>query len=113
QRSYGVPPAFRDPLELAVAVELVAEEVPQTDCAWPNPSGDVRECALVDLEEAQLGAASGEERGCDARDQVRACSVVRQRDAGREDRRRQRRGRRLPVRRRDDGAPEWQTVCER
>ena len=45
-------PAIGDDLELAVAVELVAEEVAQADRARPDPCGDVREGPLVDLEEA-------------------------------------------------------------
>src|SRR5204863_5182978 len=53
----GGAPAGRDVLQLPVTVELVAEEVPETDRARPNPRGHLRQGRLVHLEQPQLGAA--------------------------------------------------------
>jgi hypothetical protein len=74
---HGLAPALGDLLELAVAVELVAEEVAEADRARPDPRGDVREARLVDLEQPELGAAAragwrrrrrrGSRRSCCAR----------------------------------------------
>ena len=55
-----------DVLELAVAVELVAEEVAEQERARPDPSSDLRQRALVDLEQAELRVAGGEQRRGDA-----------------------------------------------
>jgi hypothetical protein len=49
-----VPPPRRDELELAVAVELVAEQVAEQQRLWAHAAGDLRERALVDLEQAEL-----------------------------------------------------------
>ena len=57
QRRGRRPPALGDVLELAVAVELVAEEVAEQDRARPDAAGDLRQRALVDLEQPQLGVA--------------------------------------------------------
>ena len=77
---HGVPgkrcdrgtPALRDVLELAVAVELVAEQVSQFDDARPGTAKDLRQRELVDLEEPELRVARGEQRRRDARREVRA-----------------------------------------
>jgi hypothetical protein len=92
-------PALGDVFQLAVAVELVAEEVPEADRTRTNTPRDLREGALVDLQQAQLRVVSGQQRRRDARDEVRAGVVVGEADARAEDRRRHRRGRRLAVRR--------------
>jgi hypothetical protein len=89
-------------LELAVAVELVAEEVAEEDGARPHPAGGLRQRGLVDLEEPELGARRGEEGRGDPRDQVRPGGVVSQPEPRPQDGRRHRRRRRLPVRRRDE-----------
>src|SRR6185295_8483016 len=98
----GTAPAFGDVLELAVTVELVAEEVPEADSLGPDASGDVGERALVDLEEAEIGSVRGEKRGGHARDQVRPGAVVGELDPLPDDLGDHRRRGRLPVRRRDD-----------
>src|SRR5439155_12331471 len=56
QRAYGGAPTRGDVLELAVAVELVAEEVSQADGPGPQPLRHLRESRLVDLEQAELRA---------------------------------------------------------
>ena len=52
-------PALGDVLELAVAVELVTEEVAEQDRPRPDAADDLRQGALVDLEQPQLGVAAG------------------------------------------------------
>ena len=54
-------PALGDVLELAVAVELVAEKVPETDGLRPDAAGDVGKRALVDLEEPEVGPVARRE----------------------------------------------------
>ena len=49
-------PPLGDVLELAVAVELVAEEVAEEDGPRPDAAGRLGQRRLVDLEEAELGA---------------------------------------------------------
>ena len=63
----ALAPALGDQLELAVAVELVAEEVAEADGTRPDAPQHLRQRRLVDLEEAELGAAGREEGGGDAR----------------------------------------------
>ena len=65
KRGNGVPPAGGDELELAVAVELVAEEVAEEERPRPDAAGDLRQRRLVDLEQPELGAVGGEEGGGD------------------------------------------------
>ncbi len=50
ERRDGGAPALRDVLELPVAVELIAEEVPERDDPRPHPPHHLRERELVDLE---------------------------------------------------------------
>ena len=57
----GSAPALGHELELAVTVELVAKEVSEADRVGPDPCGHVGEGALVDLEQAELRIAGGEE----------------------------------------------------
>src|SRR5207244_2324909 len=75
QRRDGAAPAGGDVLQLAVAVELVAEEVAEKERPRPEPRRQLRESRLVGLEEAQLGVALPEEGGGDARDEIRAGAV--------------------------------------
>ena len=102
QRGDGVAPAGGDGLELAVAVELVAEEIAQEHRARLDAPGDLGERGLVDLEEAELRVACVEQGGGDARDEVGAGGVVGEPHARPQDLREHRRRRRLPVRRRDE-----------
>ena len=95
----GRPPALGDVLELAIAIELVAEEVREADDARPCASHDLWERELVDLEQAELRVARGEQGRRDPRGQVRAGSIPREPAHGGEDRARHRHGRRLAVRR--------------
>jgi hypothetical protein len=83
-------PARGDRLELAVAVELVSEQVPEDDRARLERGGDRGEPELVDLEEAEprLRASSEERRramfapatlwtvGTPARSRIDAASAV-------------------------------------
>ena len=55
QVGHGGAPAAGDELELAVAVELVAKQVAEADRARPHAPRDLRQRALVDLEQPQLG----------------------------------------------------------
>ena len=57
QRRRRRAPALGDVLELAVAVELVAEEVAEQHRARPDAADDLRQRALVHLEQPQLGVA--------------------------------------------------------
>jgi hypothetical protein len=102
QLRHGRAPASGHELELAVAVELVAEEVPEAERARPDAPRHLGQGSFVDLEQAELGVARAEERGGDPRDEVRPGAVVRQSDARGEDRGDHRGGRRLAVRGRDE-----------
>ena len=99
QLGHRLPPALRDQLELAVAVELVAEEVAEQRsraaaraarprAARPRPPRTARAPRRV----------RGEQRRGDARDEVRPGRVVREPDARAQDLGHHRRGRRLAVR---------------
>ena len=97
-------PPVGDRLELAVAVELVAEEVGQQHRPGTQLGDDAVEPELVDLEEA-LVALCVHERGRHAAGHVRPGAVVDEpHAAAAEDRRDHRGRRRLPVRRADDRA---------
>ena len=78
QRRDRLAPALGDELELAVPVELIAEEIPEADRSRPEPSQELGQCALVDLEEPELRVAGAEQRRGDARDEIRARPVVRE-----------------------------------
>ena len=99
-------PALCHVLELAVTVELVAKQVPQADRARPDPVRDLRQGGLVHLEQAQLRIPGRQERGRDSRAQIRARSVVCKPSPGREDPCCHGRRGRLPIGRRNDGAPQ-------
>ena len=105
QLTHRLAPAPGQQLQLAVAVELVAKEVPEQDGPGPKPPGHFRQRRLVHLEEAQLRVARGEQGRSDSGDQVGARAVVGQANRWREDACRHRSGRRLPVRRRDERRP--------
>ena len=62
ERLDALAPALGDQLELAVAVQLVAEEVAEQHRLRPDAPRDVRKRALVHLEEAQLGFGMRQER---------------------------------------------------
>ena len=66
QRRDRVAPAGGDVLELAVAVELVAEQVAEQQRLRPEPPRELGERRLVRLEQPQLRAAGVEEGGGDA-----------------------------------------------
>ncbi len=100
---HGPAPALGDELELAVAVELVAEEVAQAERTWADPTGDVGKRGLVDLEQAELGLPGREQRGSDSRDQVRSGAVVGEPHPTLEDLGDHRSRRRLAVGGRDEG----------
>ena len=68
-------PLVGERLQLAVAVELVAEEVAEHDQARVELGGHLRQPRLVDLEEA-LGAPLLEQGRGDAPGHVRAGPVV-------------------------------------
>ena len=95
------PPAGRDGLELAVAVELIAEQVPEAEHPRCQRRRHRLERGLVDLEDAQIGAAAREQCRRDAGGEVRAGGVPAQPPLGLEHRRQHLRGRGLAVRRRD------------
>ena len=95
-------PALGHELELAVAVELVAEEIAEADRPRPEALQELGQRALVHLEEPELGIAGAEQRRGDARDEVRARSVVREPVPRTEDLRRHRSRGRLAVRGRHD-----------
>ena len=74
-------PALRDVLELAVAVELISEQIAEADGTRSYASDHLRKCGLVDLEQAELRAARLEERRRHPGKQVRAGAVVRETDS--------------------------------
>jgi hypothetical protein len=97
-------PAVGDDLELAVAVELVAEQVAEQHGARREVGGHRAEPELVDLEQAHV-AAPGGERGGHAAGHVGSRPIVDEARAGAaEDRGDHRRRRRLPVGGGDDHA---------
>ena len=95
--SHGPAPALGQELELAVAVELVAEQVPEQHRPRMQPPRHLGECRLVDLEQPELRVRCRQESGGDARDQVGARPVVGQPRRRREDAGGHRRRGRLPV----------------
>src|SRR5262249_38063879 len=114
ERANGAAPALGDVLELAVTVELVAEEVPEADRTRVQALGNLGKRRLVDFEQSELGVAHFEERGRDARDEIRARPVVRQTKTLPGDPGRQRRRGRLPVgrgaARRPEGGPRGEPI---
>ena len=113
ERSDRCPPSLCDVLELPVAVELVAKQVPEAHDTRPRAPHDLRERELVDLEQPQLGVAYGKHRRGDARREVRTGVVPGETARGGENRRGHRGRRRLPVGRRDERDPLRQPARER
>ena len=76
-------PAVGEQVELAVAVELVAEQVGEEQQAGLHVLRDGRQPRLVDLEEAELAALAAcvEQRGGHSPGHVRAGAVVHERPA--------------------------------
>ena len=113
-RAATVRPAIGDRVELAVAVELVAEQVGQQQRARLQLVDDLAEPELVDLEQAGVAVARAvHERGGHAAGHVRAGAVVDQPRAGAlEDAGHHRRGRRLAVGGRDHGAAALQAGAQ-
>ena len=109
-------PAIADRLELAIAIQLVAEEVRDQDHPRIERGRDARKPELVDFEDADLCAfapATRQQRGRDAAGHVGAGEVVDARNPGaREDRAGQRRGRGLAVGRGDRHATAGQLARE-
>jgi hypothetical protein len=76
-------PAGRQAVDLAIAVELVAEEVGEHDHPGPPEGVDGgRHDRLVDLEQGETGFGPARESGGDARQQVGALAVVHEVAAG-------------------------------
>ncbi len=107
QRGDDLRPALGDRLQLAVAVELVSEEVAEQQGSRSQLLDHLREPELVDLEQPELAvdpasARRLQQRRGDPARHVRAGAVVDERDPAQlEDRRDHRRRRRLAVRRGD------------
>jgi hypothetical protein len=115
-----VRPAVGDDLELAVAVELVAEQVAEQERARSQLVDDRGEPELVDLEQPEVAgqraaaaARSARQRRGDAAGHVRPGAVVDERRAGAlEDRRGHGRRGGLAVRRADHRAAQRQPLRE-
>ena len=71
QAGNGVAPALGDVLELAVAVELVAEEVAEAHDARARAPHHLGQHELVDLEQSELRVVLGQEGRGDAGGEVR------------------------------------------
>ena len=113
-------PAVGDDVQLAVAVELVAEQVGQQQRARADLRDELVEPELVDLEQTGVardppaGPRGLQQRARDPAGHVRARAVVHQLVAAAlQDRRDHRRGRRLAVGRRDDRRPVRQPPSQR
>jgi hypothetical protein len=99
-----LPPTLGDRLQLAVAVELVTEEVGKQQRARADLGEDLGQPELVDLEQAGVAAAAQQRRG-DPAGHVRPCAVVHECAAAAfEDARGHRGGRCLAVRGRQQRA---------
>ena len=101
QSARHLAPAPGNQLQLAVAVELVAKQVPERDGAGLDAARHLGQRCLVHLEQPQFGIPGGDERRGDPGDEVRAGPVVGQPDGRLQDPRSHRGGRRLAVRGRD------------
>ena len=106
--AHGGAPPLGDVLELAVAVELIAEQVAQAQSPRPQPGRHLGQGSLVDLEEPELRVAHLEQSGGDSRHEVRPRAVVREANARAEDGCGHRSRRGLAVRRRDERRAERQ-----
>ena len=72
-------PPLGDVLQLAVAVQLVAEEVAEQNGPRPHAPDDLGQRPFVHLEQPQLRIALREQRRGDAGDEIRAGAVPRER----------------------------------
>ncbi len=98
-------PALGDDLELPVAIELVAEQVPERDDAWLRPFERLGKRSLVDLEEAELSAACSDESGRDPGEEIGAGAIPGEFSIGAENLGGHRGRRRLAVGCRDEHDP--------
>ena len=73
-----IAPTLGDELELAVAVELVAEEVAECDDARSRAGDRLGQRRLVHLEQSEIASPAPSERRCDPGEQVRAGPVPRE-----------------------------------
>ena len=112
QSGHRLPPALGDELEFAVPVELVAEEVAEANRSRPQAPQELRQGALVHLEQPEIGIPGAQQRGRYSRDEIRAGTVVREPVPRTEDLGRHRGRRRLAVRRRDDSGSRRQSRSE-
>ena len=99
RRDRGTP-ALCDDLELPVAIELIAEEVAESDDPRPRSRDRFGKRPFVDLEQPQIRLARGDERRRDSGEEIRAGAVPGKTVIASEDLCRHRGRRRLPVRRR-------------
>ncbi len=109
----GGAPALGDELQLAVAVELVAEEVAEGEDARLQPRERLGQRGLVHLEQPELGSPRRDEGRRDPGEQVRTGPVPREASPIAEDLRRHRGRRGLAVRRREDNGALGQASRER
>ncbi len=107
------PPVGGDVLQLAVAVELISEEVAEQHGAGLYAARDLGERTLVHLEEPQLGVALRQERRRHAGGEVRARAVPGETVLRFEDLGGHGGGRRLAVGGGDDRSAVRQPGCER
>ena len=112
QLLHSRPPAAGHELELAVAIELVAEQVAEADRPRPEPPSHLGQRRLVDLEEAELRVSGGEEGRRNPGDEVRTGAVVCEPQLPSQNSRGHRRCRRLAVRRRDERGAERKPAGE-
>ena len=112
QTPHDAAPALRNVLQLAVPVELVPEQIPETDGPRAYALRDLGQRGLVDLEQPQLRAVRGQEARRHAREQIRPGRVVREPHPRGQDLRGHHRGCRFAVRRRDERRAEWQALRE-
>ena len=70
EASYSGTPPLGHELELAVAVELIAEKIREGNDAWLGASNRLGKRTFVDLEESELRIPRGDERGRDPRQEI-------------------------------------------
>src|SRR5262245_21147540 len=81
QSQQGRPPAGGNRVELAVAVELIAEEIVEEYEGWFEPARDLRQRRLIALDDADLGLWTPHETGLpskragDASHEIRARAI--------------------------------------
>ena len=105
-------PALCDDLELPIAIELIAEEVAESDDPRPRSRDRFGKRPFVDLEQSQIRLARGDERRRDSGEEIRARAVPGETVIASENLRRHRGRRRLPVRRRHQSDAARKPRCE-